>query len=233
MSVELAEVAAGLPVAVSFALAGGLSSVREGRRRSSLNEAVHELRRPLQTLSLALPGGAPASTAIDSSLRLAAAALDRLDREINGVGIEESHTTFPMRPLLEETVRRWKTQAALAGGELRFVWRAGEVCLCGAPNELSQAVDNLISNAIEHGGARVTLATLRMGTWLLLSVHDEGMEADLRRSGSRRRRGRRGHGLRVVARTAHSHGGSFSLRRRGRGVEATLRLPLPLWEEGR
>src|SRR3954447_25761137 len=55
MALELAEVAAGLPMAASFALAGGLTTLREGRRRSSLNAAMHELRRPLQVLTLALP----------------------------------------------------------------------------------------------------------------------------------------------------------------------------------
>ena len=54
MTMELAEIAAGLPLAASFALAGGINTLREGRRRAALNEAMHELRRPLQALSLAL-----------------------------------------------------------------------------------------------------------------------------------------------------------------------------------
>ena len=75
MAMELAELAAGLPVAASFAAARGISSFREGRRRTSLNEAMHELRRPLQILSLALPARAGEDAAVDSSLRLATAPL--------------------------------------------------------------------------------------------------------------------------------------------------------------
>src|SRR3954469_19252717 len=92
MAVELAEVAAGLPVAASFALAGGITSLREGRRRTLLNEALHELRRPLQILSLALPDSSPRAAHVESSLELATVALERLDREINGAALEEAVT---------------------------------------------------------------------------------------------------------------------------------------------
>src|SRR3954470_5553849 len=92
MAVEFAEVAAGLPVAASLALAGGITNLREGRRRAALNEAVHELRRPLQVLSLALPADASAAAPVKSSLRLATVALDRLDQEINGGAPEEAVT---------------------------------------------------------------------------------------------------------------------------------------------
>jgi signal transduction histidine kinase len=227
--VELAEIAAGLPVAVSFALAGGITGLREGRRRSSLNEAMHELRRPLQTLSLALPTSSPASPAVDSSLRLAAEALTRLDCEINGTSPADAHARLSPRSLLEESVLRWRAQARLAGAGLELVWRAGGVSIEGDRAELAQAVDNLISNAIEHGGGEVRIEGRKAGAWLSIAVTDSGGAPGSPRPRPRRR----GHGLRVVARTAHSHGGSFSLRRHERGMEASLRLPLPIWEERR
>jgi signal transduction histidine kinase len=232
VTVELAEVAAGLPVAVSFALAGGITGLREGRRRSSLNEAMHELRRPLQALSLALPANRPASPAVDSSLRLAAAALTRLDREINGTPPADAHTRLSPHLLLEESVLRWRAQARLAGASLELVWGAGGVSIEGDRAELAQAVDNLIGNAIEHGGGEVTIEGRKAGAWLLITVSDSGGPPASARPRGRRPR-RRGHGLRVVARTAHSHGGSFSLCRQERGMEASLRLPLPIWEERR
>ncbi len=230
MSVELAEVAAGLPFAASFALASGISTLREGRRRSALNEAVHELRRPLQVLSLALPTDSEGEEAVDSSLRLAVAALDRLDREINGSTSATRTAPVSLGPLLEEAVQRWKARARLGGGSLRLRWSDGEALVEGDSVELAQAVDNLISNAIDHGGGAVTLEGRRRGGWLLISVRDSGEKA----RASRRRldrpergaRGRHGHGLRVAARVARSHGGDFSLRRSERGAEARLRLPL-------
>src|SRR4051812_5911259 len=112
MAVELAEVAAGLPVAASLALAGGITNFREGRRRSALNEAMHELRRPLQVLSLAVPDRSHEAAPIESSLRLATAALERLDREINGAILEESVTEVSVDNLIAEALQRWKSAAA-------------------------------------------------------------------------------------------------------------------------
>jgi signal transduction histidine kinase len=228
MAVELAEVAAGLPMAASFALAGGITSLREGRRRSALNEAMHELRRPLQALSLALPTRLPDDVAVSSSLRLAAAALERLDGEINGSPPEaDAHTPLAARPLLEESLTRWRAAAKLTGRDLRFVWRAGEPTVRADRCELSQAVDNLISNALEHGGGIVDIEARRRGGWLSISVCDCGPPPQMPRPGTGGlSRGRHGHGLRVVARVARAHGGSFSLQQRGWGTEATLRLPL-------
>jgi two-component system, OmpR family, osmolarity sensor histidine kinase EnvZ len=229
MAVELAEVAAGLPLAASFALAGGITTLREGRRRSSLNEAMHELRRPLQVLSLALPARFPSDDAVGSSLCLVAAALDHLDAEINGTSCAVPLVSLPPRPLLEEAVGRWRPRALRSGGSLRMRWLAGEVRVKANPIELSQAVDNLISNAIEHGGGRVWVEVRRSGRRLAISVCDSGAPPAGAGSpaGDRRRPARRhGHGLRVVRRVARLHGGSFHLRRRQRRTEATLHLPL-------
>lgn len=231
MAVELAEVAAGLPMAASLALAGGISTLREGRRRTSLNEAMHELRRPLQVLSLALPDRLPGDAAVDSSLRLATAALDRLDRQINGSPLDSASASLSPRPLLEEAVLRWKTQAVLSGCTLRLRWKAGEVLIATDPVQLAQVVDNLISNAIEHGGGDVTVEARRAGLSLTISVCDFGTRQTGGSRAGGRRVGRRGHGLRVVAAFADAHGGDFNLHRSKDGAGATLRLPL-LLEEG-
>src|SRR3954452_8830643 len=230
MAVELAEVAAGLPVAASLAMAGGITSLREGRRRAALNEAMHELRRPLQVLSLALPEDSAAAEPADSALRLTAAALERLDCEINGAPLEKSFTTIPFRGLTEEAVRRWKNAAVLGGCELEVQWSGGEAFVKGNRFELSQGLDNLLSNAIEHGGGKVRVEGCCHGGWVCVSVRDSGGSAAARRAPRRRtRRGgrcRRGHGLRVVGRVADAHGGGFSLQRCERGAEACLQLPL-------
>lgn len=237
MTVELAQVAAGLPLAASFALAGGITTLREGRRRTALNEAMHELRRPLQVLSLALPADPAGQEAVDSSLRLAAAALARLDREINGDSLESEVGCVPVRPLLEEAVQRWGPRAASVGGGVSLRWRSDEQCVQGDRIGLAQAVDNLINNAIDHGGGRVTIEGRRDGTWLLISVRDSGGQATRARHARLRfwrgSRSRHGHGLRVVARVVRAHGGNFGLRRVERGIEARLRLPLYLAEEDR
>ncbi|HET7590211.1 MAG TPA: ATP-binding protein [Solirubrobacterales bacterium] len=227
MAVELGEIAAGLPMAASLALAGGITTLREGRRRAALNEAMHELRRPLQVLSLALPDRLPGDAAVDSSLRLVTDALDRLDRRINGDAAAVAAVRVSPRPLLEEAVLRWSSQAAAAGGGLALHWKAGEAIVAVDPAEFAQAVDNLISNAIEHGGGRVTVEARRVGFLLLVSVRDSGPRSGARDRPRRQPRDRRrGHGLRLVSRFAGVHGGSFDLRREGDGTVAEMRLPL-------
>jgi signal transduction histidine kinase len=229
VAVELAEVAAGLPVAASLALAGGISTLREGRRRTALNEAMHELRRPLQVLSLTLPADSRPAAPVESSLHLASVALERLDREINGSSLEEGVTDVPVGELVEEAAQRWRNAAGLRGGGLQVSANGQETWVEGNRFELAQALDNLLSNAIEHGGGRVRIEWRPEGTWVRISVSDFGAPRAAGERGPRSGRGgrdRRGHGLRVVGRVAKRHGGNFTLRRAEDGTEARLRLPL-------
>jgi len=229
MALELAQLAASLPFAASLAVAGGIATLREGRRRSALNEAVHELRRPLQVLSLSLPSEADAA---GSSLRMAAAALERLELEINGEVLERPSAPFPLRPLVEAAVPRWRAQAGVGKLAVGLRWEAGDPWLFGDEVEVAQALDNMISNAIAHGGGEVGVEVREDGECLQLAVVDAGAGGDARRrrrTGLRTRvSGRRphGHGLRVVERVAVSHGGGFELRRSSAGAKACLDLPL-------
>jgi signal transduction histidine kinase len=229
MAVELAEVAAGLPVAASFALAGGITSLREGRRRAMLNEALHELRRPLQVLSLALPDSSHQERHLESSLELATVALERLDREINGAALKKVVAEVSVNALIAEAVRRWQRAATCSGGSLKMEWNGPETYVEGDRFELAQVLDNLLSNAIEHGAGKVRIGWRREGDWICISVSNSAAPSPLQRHRRRQRRGsrcRRGHGLRVVERVARRHGGSFSLRLARDGARASLRLPL-------
>src|SRR6201999_3052930 len=76
------------------------AAVRDGRRRTALNERLHEVRRPLQVLALMTPAAAGTRSG-DGALEMAAVALARLDREINGEGEAEVRTAVAVRPLLE------------------------------------------------------------------------------------------------------------------------------------
>jgi signal transduction histidine kinase len=235
MSPELAEIAAGWPVAASLAAGVGAGGLLAGRRRTALNEALHELRRPLQALTLVPPGArAEERPEVNWSVQMAAAALERLDREINGRTAAPIRAPLRARPLLESAVGRWKGRAALAGGSLGLRWEAADATINGDRCEISQALDNLIVNALEHGGPDVVVAVVADSDVLRLSVIDAGrsarpssrlespVEVIARLSGRRRR----GHGLRVVRRIAAAHGGDFRLRCSELGTEATLELPL-------
>lgn len=239
MPLELAEVAAGLPFAASFAAVGGIATLREGRRRAALNEAMHELRRPLQALWLSLPAESPRAEAAESSLQLAVAALGRLDLEINGQRASVEHAPLRLRPLVEGAVERWRPPAILRGRQLDLRWHAAEPLLEGSEIELAQALDNLINNALRHGGAEIALEVREAEGWIHLAVRDRRLAGRGRDGTSfpglaRRRldpwsqitgRRRHGHGLRVVEKVVANHGGSFHLRSVRRGTEALLELP--------
>lgn len=233
MPLELSELAAGLPIAASFAMAGGISVLREGRRRTALNEAMHELRRPLQAMALVAPTSPREASALESSLQLTAAAVDRLDREINGKPAPQRTDTVRLHQLVESTVARWRQRAALERRVLRLNWDAGEPHLFGDSVQLTQILDNLISNGFEHGRGVVTIEATRVEDVVRLVVANEnrprpaGSErAALTRGARFAGRSRHGHGLRIVRRVAAESGGCFRVRRRGARHEALLELPV-------
>jgi|SRR5215213_4539511 len=231
MHVELAEIAAGLPMAASLAMATGINAFREGRRRSSLNEAIHELRRPLQALALSLPADSRGAEAMGSALEMAAAAVDRLELEVNGGAAGTGAERVAIKPMVEAAIERWRGRAATEGRSLRLTWSAGEVELHGDAIELAQALDNLISNAFEHGAGEIAVDVRREGDFVRLEVRNGGgAEGAARRLRLRHRdrgsRRRHGHGLRIVRRVAARHDGSFRLRRSAAGTGARLLLPL-------
>lgn len=201
------------------------------RERTAINEALHELRRPLQALAFC---GGPGGDVVASSARLAAVALERLDREVNGGGGERPREPLRCEAQLRSAVRRWQARVALGGGSLELRWRAGEAVVLGDAAALEQAVDNLIVNAIEHGGPEIVVEGRRRAGRLVVSVADSGRRSSTRPGagaipGSAGRigaRGRRGHGLGLVSRFAASHGGRFVLHRADEGAVAILELPL-------
>jgi len=233
--IELLEIVVGWPLAASFAAAVTARGLRAGRRRAALNEALHELRRPLQALALAGGREVASPRAVESSVQLAAAALKRLEREVNGgAALGGPREEVRVRPLVAAAVGRWRARASVAGGSLALGWWGGEAVVAGDRVALSQALDNLIVNAIEHGGPTVTVEARRQGERLRIVVADSGRasrpdsrrdtpaEVIARLSGRRRH----GHGLAVVRRVAAAHRGRFALRRSDCGSFAVFELPL-------
>src|ERR1700761_8733230 len=222
------------------------ATLREGRRRTVLNERLHELRRPLQALALMAAPAGRGENGDDGPLEMAAAALLRLELEINGGRATTARATIAVRPLLDATARRWGTQAALRGGVLAVRWRAAEAAVAGDRLELAATLDNLVANALEHGGPRIELTADLLDGRICLAVVDSGSGAGRRArereaaararaatsepgvnaAGRLSRPARHGHGLRLVRRTAARHGGSFALHLGEQGTSAVIELPL-------
>jgi len=210
------------PVALSMALVVAGGRVRNGKRKRSLNECLHELRRPLQVLALAAKPPQPDNP---DSLELALVALRDLDREVNGGDFEWERRPVEARMLAIAACERWRARAAEAGRRIGVLWRCGDVLADVDPARISQALDNLIANALEHGGGPITLEGLRHGDKIDLVVRDGGSpkSSRLRNHADPRR----GHGLRVTRRLARGNGGDLRVGSLGRdGTAAALILPL-------
>lgn len=203
-------------------------------RRSQINQALHEARRPLQAIALSLPSG-PGRLSPALPVWQAIRALGEIDRQVNG-GAPDRRRPEPIacRLMTEACVRRWQSRSRMAGGSLELRWTGPEALVTGDPVSLSAAIENLILNAIEHGGPRVAVRALVVGHRLRIEVTDSGSGARRRqnencRAGDRvarvRGRERHGHGLAVVRDAASAHDGWFRLEVGEAGTSATLVLP--------
>ncbi|MDQ5894969.1 MAG: Histidine kinase protein [Actinomycetota bacterium] len=221
-----------LPLLVAVLLIGG----REAwliHRRSLVNRALHEARRPLQAIALSLPAG-PGRMTPALPVWQAIRALGEVDRQING-GPPDGLRPEPIacRLMTEACVRRWQSRARMSGGGIEFRWTGPEALVTGDPAVLSAAIENLILNAIEHGGPRIIVRALVIGQRLRIEVSDNGRgERPAERSGSPaevmarlRGRERHGHGLAVVKSAARQHEGRFDLEISEGGSTATFVLP--------
>src|SRR5215204_977584 len=106
--------------------------MRQGRT-ARLNRALHELRRPLQALLLLESRGAtPASSSPGAArrglLELALAALEELDREVNGGTRGEVRRRVSCRELVLAAVERWR-QATDRPSRVSVFWDAGPAYL--------------------------------------------------------------------------------------------------------
>ena len=200
--------------------------ISPGHRRR-LNRALHEVRRPLQTLALMDEGSAPALQASPPGaarrglLELAASALVVLDGQVNGSEVPRSVRTVGCRELVLASLERWR--GAVPDGSIRLFWDAGPAPVEGDPVAISQGLDNLIANAIEHGGPPVVLTGAKVAGRVRITLAN-GRAGEER--APRDRDPRRGHGVGLVADMAARHSGRFAICETSSGCVAALELPL-------
>jgi signal transduction histidine kinase len=194
--------------------------------KRALNRALHELRRPLQALVLMEQGsGQPAASPPAASrrglLEVAESALQDLDGAVNGGGASRPSRRFSLREVVLAALERWRPMAARAGG-IRVYWDGGPAPVEGDAVQMARALDNLIANALEHGGPPVVVTGARVAGRIRVTIANG---AGNRAIGDRRDP-RKGHGTEVVSQVASAHRGRFALCRTGSGCVAALELPL-------
>jgi signal transduction histidine kinase len=212
------------------ALALARERVRSRTQRRALNRSLHELRRPLQAVALGADAGSGAPLGF---LDLALSALGDLDRALNGADEPREHRELVSgRRIAVAAAGRWR--GGRSAVELKLFWDAGEAMLLADAGRVGQALDNLIANALEHGGPPLWLTASVVGDRVRMTISDGGAGAGASGrspNGARNRlrpapEPRRGHGLAVVSQIAEAHGGRFALSSSRLGSVAALELPL-------
>ena len=89
------------------------------------------------------------------------------------------------------------------GGGIRLYWDAGPAPVEGDPRRMAQAFDNLIANALEHGGPPVVVTGARVAGRVRVTIaNGRGTSAHPGRGDPRR-----GHGTEIVSEVASAHRG--------------------------
>jgi signal transduction histidine kinase len=195
------------------------------RRMALVAEAAHELRAPLSAALLGLHGvvadasGARRVAAVELELRRA------------GLALEDLHAAPRGRrgPECAEALEGWRPLARALAAELHFDTTGPRLVVCADRLRLTQAVGNLVLNALEHGAGPVRLRAHATRTHVRVEVRDHGpgLPAPVASlaAGGAQHAGRRGHGLAIAERVVSRHGGRLLTAPVSAGACVVLELP--------
>ena len=229
---------AGIPKEVSplvTAFNGALDRIENEfrKRRRFLIDAAHELRTPIAIMQTRIEGmseGLERRRLLDDVARLAEMAEQLLDFERSGQTADLDETV-DLIEIARIAVADLAPLAIAAGYEISFDGDEMPAEREGDSSALRRAIDNLIRNAIDHGGGRgtITVSALADGE---ISVSDEGpgIPADHQELVFEpfyrvvpNSRGA-GLGLSLVKQIAEKHGGCVSIESGSVGAKVTMRL---------
>jgi signal transduction histidine kinase len=196
-------------------------------RLRAVGDAEHELRAAITAFGFALEG---ARCNPRGSQALAATLENELARAVSGLGDlaaarggahDRGRRISPVRlePLVRSATQAWEPLARRAGRRVEIEWSAGEAVARVDRGRLSQALGNVISNAMQHGDGPVRLDARREGRAVTIEVTNAAAPV-------RRARANGGRGLAIAARAAAQAGGRFSFTPEGDRARAALVVPV-------
>lgn len=228
-------------------MADGLQ--RAWLRQTELTRNVsHELRSPLARMRVALElarrktGEHPELDRIDTET-------ERLDELIGRLlefsrldaDSQESRSSIALDVLLHSVVEDVRYEYSDRGGEARIAMEPGDECTIeGYPNALRSCIENVLRNAVQHGGDGEIRVRLSIeATRAVISVEDQGggvADDELERifepfyrATARQAEGSRptgGLGLAIASRATALHGGTITASNAGKGLRVQVSLPL-------
>jgi signal transduction histidine kinase len=213
----------------------GSQRVTAGLDNDHLAVLVHEVRSPVAALAAVAETAADSggeSDEIPTLVRLALAASRAIERIVLDVAVASVRLEpVDMGALVRDAVAAHRVR----GAEVAVVVDDGLI-VDGDPVRLRQVIDNLIANALVHGGSEVTVRAARREGAVHVVVSDTGrgiapdqldsifagVRLDADTSGS-------GLGLALARAIAQAHGGSLVAQSApGQGAAFTLALPAVL-----
>ena len=217
------------------------------RERGFVADAGHELRTPLAILKteleLALREGRTPEELRDA-LRSAAEETDRLAQLADALlviacadrreGLDLTITELDAENLFDGVQRRFRSRVRAAGRHL--VAEDGGTRLRADRRRIEQVLDNLVDNALTHGGGTIRLRAAALDGRVELHVADDGAgfpDAFIARAFDRftradpaRGRGGSGLGLAIAQAVAHAHGGEArAVNPASGGADVWIELP--------
>lgn len=225
-----------------------LRALMEGQRRL-LHDVSHELRSPLARLQAAIGLAHQQPDKIRPSLERIereSVRMDRLVGELLTLSRLEASTTLPAcEPVdLVEMIDQIADDARFEAGariEVRVPAQSqSATTVRGAPDLLWSAVENIVRNAVKHGGADgdVDVELRHAGGEVHIDVLDHGpgiapehlgeiFEPFFRSNPTRNNVDGHGLGLAIAKRVVETHGGRIAAANRiGGGLRVTITLPL-------
>jgi signal transduction histidine kinase len=196
---------------------------------------VHEVRSPVAALSAiaeTLGEGRFDSEARRSLVRLVTLACRGIERIVADAAVASIRLeSIDPVGLVGDAV----AAAKLRGGAVELTAEPDTPTVDADPSRLRQALDNLIGNALLHGGGQQVSVVIRADTKLRIEISDRGPGIppdDLERIFEPRVRldtassDGSGLGLAIAREIAEGHGGSLRATSSGTGATFTLALPL-------
>ena len=230
-------------------MSGQLRALMDGQRRL-LHDVSHELRSPLARLQAAIGLAHQQPDKIATSLERIereSVRMDKLVGELLTLSRLEANPDLPknepvdMQELVDGIALDARFEAGDDGPAIEVeIEGEPQAIVRGAPDLLWRAVENVVRNAVKHGGAggRVDIRLVARGPLVHVEVLDRGpgiVEADLptvfepffRSNPGKNNVDGHGLGLAIAQRVVHAHGGSIVARNReGGGLQVAIALPL-------
>jgi len=223
----------------------------EQLRRNLVADVAHELRTPLSNvrgyLEAIHDGVMTPDVATVGSLNEEVALLSRLVDELQELSLAEAgelklvYQAEDIARLINQTLAAWQPQMTAKGLSLSLHLPDGLPPVSIDWQRIGQVLHNLLENAVAHtrSGGTITVAAIRQGNWVEISVSDTGegipredlpniFERFYRVDRSRTRAtGGSGLGLTIARRLVEAHGGKIEARSKtGKGSRFSFTVPV-------